>query len=228
MMNILNLNEWEEISEEEFNNKNDLYEYCEIDDIKKDFGTTYDSVKRLTDRGMKQVNIHQFLSNESLVNVWTLFKDYKTDERLKKLNAIVFLSLKQKGRGKSHQIVSQEDFNRIVAYALENDVPIGFDSCSSLKFFKSLNEEQYDKYKDLIMPCESTLESSYIDVHGKFYPCSFCENIENWEDGIDVLTCNDFVEDVWDNPRTEIFRQNLLDTKKENRYNCRNCPIYMI
>lgn len=189
---------------------------------------TYDSVKRLTDRGMKQVNIHQFLSDESLVNVWTLFKDYKTDERLSKLNAIVFLSLKQKGRGKSHQTASQKDFNKIVAYALENNIPIGFDSCSSLKFFRSLNEKQYNTYADLTMPCESTLESSYIDVTGEFYPCSFCENIGGWEQGIDVLNCKDFVKDVWNNERTEKFRNKLLDTKKENEYNCRNCPIYEI
>lgn len=37
----------------------------------------------------------------------------------------------------------------------------------------------------------------------------------------DVLNCNDFIEDIWNNKKAEKWRKKLLD-------NNRNCPIYNI
>jgi hypothetical protein len=59
----------------------------------------YDSVKRLTDRGMKQCNIHMLVSLETEDMVWETLKDRLVDPRLEKLNAIVLLSLKKKRQG---------------------------------------------------------------------------------------------------------------------------------
>lgn len=193
-----------------------------------DKNVCYDSVKKLTDRGMKQVNIHMMISDYTFNNVIETLYDIKTDERLKNMNAIVFLSLKQKGRGRNHSVLSQEKFNEIVKKANELEISYGFDSCSSLKFFKSLTNNDFEKYKNMIMPCESTLESSYINVHGEFFPCSFMEGEEDWETGMDVEYTNDFVNDVWNNERVEGFRKKLLETKKTNCFNCRDCPYYAI
>ena len=44
----------------------------------------------------------------------------------------------------------------------------------------------FEKLKTFAEPCESTLFSSYIDVNGDFYPCSFAENTKGWETGISV------------------------------------------
>ena len=188
----------------------------------------YNSVKKLTDAGMTQVNIHYMIAEETYEQALETLNDIKEDPRLSKLNAIVFLSLKQKGRGKSFTPLSQEKFTELTQYALGNNIPIGFDSCSSLKFFKSLNSEQFKEYKKMIMPCESTLESSYINVDGEFFPCSFTEGTEDWTTGTDVVNCEDFIKDVWNNPRVNAFRDMLIDTKSNNKFNCRECPLFNI
>ena len=174
----------------------------------------YDSVKKLVDRGMKQCNIHKLVSLESLDEIYELFNDYLNgEERLKGLNAIVLLSLKQKGRGKHFTRLPQEDFSKLVNYALDNGIPIGFDSCGCHKLLESVKER--DNYKELEMlsePCESAIFSQYINVLGNFYPCSFTEN----GNGINVEKCDDFLKDVWYNISTVNFRNKLL----ENNRNC--------
>ncbi len=188
----------------------------------------YNSVKYLSDCGLDQVNIHYMIADQTYERALQTIRDAASDERLKGLNAIVFLSLKTKGRGEHFTPLSQEKFNTLVALCDELGVSYGFDSCSSIKYFKSLSAEDYQKYSGYVQPCESTLESSYINVDGEFFPCSFTEGTQGWETGISVLNCNDFVEDVWNNPRTEEFRKKLMETACGNKFSCRECPIYRI
>lgn len=186
----------------------------------------YNTIKKLTDRGMTQVNIHVMLSEETYDRVMEVFKDSKIDPRLAKLNAIVILSLKKKGRGVSYTTVAQDRFKAIVDYALdkENGVRLGFDSCSCWKFSEAIKD--YPNYAQMMQysePCESTLFSQYINVEGKFYSCSFCENAESFPVGVDAVNVDDFVKDVWHHPSTVAWRKNLLEKRK-----CGNmsCPVY--
>ena len=64
-----------------------------------DKNVCYDSVKRLTDREMKQINMHFMISDETYDACMETLNDMITDPRLTELNAIVLLSLKKKGRG---------------------------------------------------------------------------------------------------------------------------------
>jgi len=181
----------------------------------------YDSVKRLTDRGLDQTNIHMMICQEYLDQAFETLDDYLTDGRLSKLNAIVFLSLKQKGRGVNHTPLTQEQFKSLVDKAFELNVPIGFDSCGANSFMDAIKGR--DNEQELLThvePCESTLFSSYIDCFGKFYPCSFAPGYDGWDDGIDVLEYDNFKE-IWNHPRVDVFRNKLLDCK-------RNCPMYKI
>jgi len=186
---------------------------------------TFNAIEKLTMLGLKQCNIHYMISEETYDKALTLIDDYKTDNRLKKLNAIVFLSLKKKGRAENHYTqLSQNNFDNLVDVALKNNVPIGFDSCSAFKFMKSVNyDEKYDMY---IEPCESSRFSLYINVKGEFYPCSFTEGIDtgnggDWTNGINVLTSNSFLNDVWFNDKTKMFRSeciNCVNNKKSCLY----------
>ena len=182
----------------------------------------YDSVKKLTDRGMTQVNIHIMVSEETYSDVVQTMQDYSTDPRLAKLNAIVLLSLKQKGRGVGFTPLSQERFTKLVDIAMANKVPHGFDSCSAPSFLIAIKDRE--NYKELAMlcePCEATLFSSYINTDGEFFSCSFCECQDEWVDGIDVVNCDNFVKDVWMHPRVEEFRDKLIGCS-------RNCPMFNI
>ena len=182
----------------------------------------YDSVKKLTDRGMKQVNIHWCYHSENIARIHEIISDIKTDPRLSKLNAIVFLALKTKGRGKAFKPVRFDQFKNMVNNCLFHQIRFGFDSCSCNNFLKAVEDHpKYEQFKTVAEPCESTCFSSYIDVHGKFYPCSFCEKIKGWEEGLDVVNCTDFLTDIWGNAKTVAFRENLLKCG-------RSCPVYNI
>ena len=185
----------------------------------------FDTVKRLTDAGLKQVNIHVMVSKETLKSVYTAIQAYERDPRLAKLNAIVLLSLKKKGRGKFFTPLSDIQFKEIVRYALFRDVPIGFDSCSAPKFAKAVKKD-IDKYSQCIESCESTLFSIYIDSRSRVYPCSFSEGCSSWMSGIDMNCVKDFLKEVWFNEGIVEFRKKLIASKDENEQ--RNCHLYEV
>lgn len=186
----------------------------------------YESIHKLTSRGMKQVNIHVMLSEETKDRVRMVMEDYLTDPRLKDLNAIVILSLKKKGRGEKFSSTSHNTFKELVDFAMSQNIPIGFDSCSYAKFDNAV--KNYPNYKDLITlseNCESTRFSMYINVEGKFYSCSFCEESPSFPNGIDVVNCNDFMKDVWMHSDTIKWRKNAIDKMNAGDL---SCPVYEV
>ena len=186
----------------------------------------YDSIKRLTDRGLKQTNMHFMIAEETYDLAMKTLEDITSDPRLAKLNAIVFLSLKQKGRGTGYHVLAQEKFKALTDYAHKHNIGIGFDSCSSLKAIRALGES----IKPCVMDCESSLESSYVNVKGEYFPCSFCEG-SLWKTGLNVLECQnsqEFIEKIWNHKETEKFRAMLLNTAQGNEHNCRECPVFTI
>ena len=188
----------------------------------------YDAVKKLTDLGMTQINVHCMVSDETYERCLQMIEDKLHDPRLEKLNAIVFLMLKKRGRGIGFtKLSSLEKYKRLVDLAFEKGVAIGFDSCSASSFTRTITERfDFEKICQMVDSCESTLFSSYINVEGKFFSCSFCENQEGteWTDGIDVVNCKDFIKDVWNHPKTIAFRKKLIASKDEN--GCRRCPVF--
>lgn len=187
---------------------------------------TYNTVKLITDKGLKQTNIHFMLSEETYDKAFQLMNDYKSDERLKNLNAIVFLSLKKQGRAKSNfNSLNDDKFKSLIDYALDNNVPIGFDSCSAQKFTKSIKDRNnYKQLEMLAESCESTLYSMYVNTYGEFFPCSFIENTDGWKEGIDMTNIEDFFKEVWYNNKTIDFRKSVIDCRNCNK----SCPKFDI
>ena len=183
----------------------------------------YDAVKKLTDLGMKQINIHQLVSKETLDNCMETIADMKTDPRLAKMNAVVFLTLKPKGERNTYSIVSDDDYAKLIDTCLKNKINFGFDSCSANRFLKTANKMEglAGKFDSVAEPCESTLFSSYINVEGKFFPCSFAEGEGEWKEGLDAVNCKDFLTEIWNHPKTLKFRSDLLMCG-------RNCPLFKI
>jgi len=188
-----------------------------------DENTCYNAVQELTKRGLKQTNIHCLLADETFERCKKVMCDSLIDQRLKNLNAIVFLWLKPKGqRNIFHQLTDMNKFKELIDFAFKHNIKIGFDSCSSSNFLKAIkNHPDYKSIEEMVEPCESTLFSFYINVEGKGFPCSFSEGIYN---GIDILASKDFIKDVWFGAETVDFRQKVLNTEKDNI--CRKCPLY--
>ncbi len=184
----------------------------------------YDNIERLSDAGMKQVNIHYVIARESLENAFQVLQDIKVDKRLKGLNALVFLSLKPKGRALNndfHQI-DPDKFIDLIRTALSMNISIGFDSCAFPIFAEAI-EDLPNRTKLLMMAegCESFGRFSlYINVDGRCFPCSFCENEASWGKGFDLLA-TDFMEDIWNSREFGEGRKILL---KNNG----TCPVFKI
>ncbi len=175
-----------------------------------DKGKTFRLVDKLYKNGMKQINIHFPLMQETYSKALDLINTFDD----KHVNAIIFLSLKQKGRGENHNILNKESFKHLVNKAINYNVPIGFDSCSANKFLDNI--ENRSMYEEFVEPCESGLFSSYINAKGEFFPCSFLEE----KNGISVLFSNNFFQ-IWNSEEVKQFRKQLIE-------NNRKCPRYII
>lgn len=192
----------------------------------------YDAVEKLSQfknkdgYTLKQINIHQLISHETMNGCLEVINDKLNDKRLKDLNSVVFLTLKEKGGRNTLHTPTYEDYKTVIEYSIKNNISIGSDSCGSgalYQVYKDLGLE--NAVKDVIISCESFgVESAYINVDGKFYPCSFAEGEGEWKEGIDVLNCNDFIQDVWLNPLLDKYRKISICNKDCN--GCRKCLIY--
>lgn len=191
----------------------------------------YNAVYELNKRGLKQVNIHQLLSGETYNQCRRTMIDSRHLVKLRGLNAIVFLMLKPKGERNTLHKVNRDAYQDLVNYALDNNVPIGFDSCTAPNFLRAVEgRPNFEEYKTVSEPCESTLFSYYINVDGIGFPCSFSEGNRGKGSsapefsGVDVVGCEDFIRDVWNAEETQKFRTRVMNNKDHN--GCRMCPVY--
>lgn len=192
----------------------------------------YDTVKLLVDEARKiekkmKINIHCLLSKETYESVFELMNDRITDKRLEGMGAIVFLSLKQKGRGEYFNRITDEEFKKIIDISFANKINIGFDSCSAPKFLKAIEDRpDKDELKNYVESCESTLYSLYIDANGMFYPCSFMEKEGEWKTGIDMTKVEDFVKEVWNEERVVKWRNASIKCLECN--GCNMCKFFEV
>ena len=195
---------------------------------------TFNAVYELaTVRGMKQINIHSFLSENTYQKCLDLVEKIEKDERLKDLNAVVFLSMKKRGNAlkNNYTSLSKEKFDYLSNLLLDKKLKFGWDSCSCQHFIRSLeNRNDKNKIIEYCDPCEACIGSSYISLEngGTYYPCSFCEGIEyapgNWKNGIKILECEDFLKEVWFHKKTREFANNNIECRKKYI----SCPVFEI
>ncbi len=178
-----------------------------------------------------QVNIHYILAEETIPGAYKLIDDVSKDARLKNFRdsggAIVFLKFKDKSRcGLMQPVTNMETFSALMGYAQQRNVALGFDSCGAPMYLKHINGDANEaKLRECVDTCCACLWSSYFNVYGYYYPCSFLEGEaqEGWSDGIDVLCCNNFMRDVWFHPRVVEYRQHNLKCSKGGVNPCHYC-----
>lgn len=202
----------------------------------------YGTVQRLTslmnddnvDTTIRQINIHQLLSEETLDQCYKIIDDVKNDKRLADLNAVVFLMLKPKGkRNKFSPIKSSVKFNALFKKALDAGVNVGMDSCTAPLALKAASDIGMESMIPSIEPCESGLFSIYVSADAKAYPCSFTEGEGDWNEGLDLKSCKDFSKDIWNHPKFIKWKTNLAHSSDVCRNcsvssHCRSCPAFNI
>jgi radical SAM protein with 4Fe4S-binding SPASM domain len=195
--------------------------------------TSYSAIKMFTDVGMKQVNIHYMLSDETLEEAFNVVDDMQNRFELKEMNAIVFLSYKHKNQDSPfHAVKNIADYKRLIKYCLERKIKFGFDSCSAGMAMKALEDEpNFKEIAESIDPCESGLFSLYMDTYGKIYPCSFVEDTNHFICAILDEEVKDFEKDVWYHPKMVEWRDKLIKSSSscincKLSSMCRSCPEY--
>lgn len=191
----------------------------------------YNTIKRFSEMGVKQLNIHQIVSEEELQKCHQLIEDAANDQRLKNnLKAIVFLTLKPKGKRNGMNIVKDvAKYKGLIDHAFDVGVQIGFDSCSAPIFLQAMKyDKNFDKYVKMVESCESTKFSAYCNVEGVFWPCSFTED-EIGFTGVSILKSTDFIKDVWNNKDVKYFRDMLLlQDNSHICHDCQLCPVFSL
>jgi MoaA/NifB/PqqE/SkfB family radical SAM enzyme len=190
----------------------------------------YDAVERLSKAGIKQVNIHQLVSVQTFDKCKELIIDASTDPRLKDLSAIMFLTLKPKGKRNKLQILKDvSKYRELVELAMQHRINIGFDSCSAPIFLMAMKgHPNFEAFSMMSESCESNRFSGYANVDGIYWHCSFTEDQPGWN-GVSILEAQDFQKDIWMHPEVVRFRNKLL--KQNNTHidkECYRCPVYAL
>lgn len=206
---------------------------CAVSVYRANKNCCYDSIKLLSEEIIKQgkkdfkINIHALVSSETYDFLYEVINDIKTDERLKNLYAIVFLSLKQKGRGEFFNKVSDDQFKKLVNTCFDEKITFGFDSCSANKFLYAIQDFDAEKKKILessTESCESCMYSMYINDKGEFFPCSFMEKEGEWKNGIDMNNVSDFIDEVWNEKKVTEWRSSAI--QEISCSGCNKCKFY--
>ena len=195
---------------------------------------SYDAVRMYLDTGVQQVVLHHMLSRETLDRAYEILHDILEDPRLEGLGSIIFLAYKPKGRnaGQFTTIKEVALYQGLIQFCFKHGISYGCDSCSAPMVLKSYEgTKAYEAITHIVEPCEAACFSSYVNAYGEFYPCSFTEGEPGWETGLDVLSCVNFVDDIWHHPRTLEFRSKLLGSTGVCRgcisqKHCRTCPTF--
>lgn len=188
----------------------------------------YDAVKMFTDAGMKQVNIHQVISEEKYDDCIQLVNDAATDPRLSKMKAVVFLTLKPKGkRNKDTTIKDVRKYRELIELAFSKGINVGFDSCTAPIFLSAMKDHpQFETFSKMTESCESDRFSGYANVKGEYWHCSFTEGMPGFQ-SVDLTKIDNFLKDVWMSEPVNHFRGKLVGQNNDHiDKECYLCPVY--
>ena len=164
------------------------------------------------------VNMHIVVSNDNMPHLRDVLKDI-AEKKVEGLKSVVLLRIKPKGRAeKMDCVVSMDIYRELVTYCLDNKISFGFDSCSATPVMEVLKELGRPELCTSCESCESSKLSSYINVYGEYWSCSFAEGKTDFIKPINVLDYKNAYE--WWNS----------DEVKKVRFcknpACKSCPIY--
>lgn len=183
----------------------------------------YKTIKELHDYAKDKysrelpVNMHIVISKDNMPHL----KDVLSDIAAKKVDglaSVVLLRIKPKGRA-AHMdcTLSFDDYKEVVEYCFSNNISFGFDSCSAVKVMDVLSKLGKPELCSMCEKCESGLFSSYINVHGEYWNCSFAEGT-SFIKPVNVLNFKSTIG--W-------WNSNAVATAREKTCSCSSsCPIY--
>lgn len=151
--------------------------------------------------------------------VFTIDKKVPADPRLEFLRHIVFLRIKPVGRAaKLNTKISLDTFRKVIDFCTENGIGYGFDSCSAPDVEQVLKDMGKPELITCIEACESSRLSSYINVKGEYWHCSFAER----DPRVNSVKVTDYkvATTWWNSDAMNQFRKHM------NLKNGIHCPMF--
>jgi hypothetical protein len=183
----------------------------------------YKTIKDLHDYAKSEykrdmhINMHIVVSKDNMPHVREVLADIAA-KKVDGLRSVVFLRIKPCGRAKNMDcIVPKSIYEELVEYCIDNDISFGFDSCSATPVIEVLTGIGRADLCSSCEPCESSKLSSYINVKGEYWSCSFAERTD-FIKPINVLDYKS-ATDWWNSD--EVLK--VRDCKNPA---CKSCPIY--
>jgi hypothetical protein len=193
---------------------------------------TFQLINKLILNKMKNIYINFILSKQSLDEAFKLIDEIK--ERKMPVKAIIFSQYKSKEMevDKFEPVTSVDIYKKIIDYSRTKQVNILFDSCSCALWYKSIEKTDQENLANYGNQCESGIFNGFINYKGEFFPCSFIEGTNDWEEGLNILSAENFISDVWNHDRIKSWRINLYCTVQncccKFKRMCKKCPVYNV
>ena len=183
----------------------------------------YKTIKELHDYAEKtynrdmHINMHILVSKDNMAHLKEVLQDI-ADKKVPGLRSVVLLRIKPCGRAKGMDcVVTHDMYKELVTFCLEHEISFGFDSCSATPVMEVLKEVGKPELCSCCEPCESSKLSSYINVKGEYWSCSFAERTDVIKP-INVLGYKSVTE-WWNSDAVKAVRFC-------NSPACKSCPIY--
>jgi len=171
-------------------------------------------------KGGIRTNIHYVIDRNNIKQAIQILEG-EFNKKIKKVNAIIFLTFKPSGRGDSNHILRNDSCLHKFLGLIDNNKAscnIGFDAC-----FVPLLMRYTKTNIDFIDSCEVGYFSVYIDENLRVAPCSF-------SNGKDSYSLKEFdFYDIWLN-KFNNFRAKVTNNCKQEcnaKVNCKgSCPYF--
>lgn len=176
---------------------------------------TYSAINRFLNAGIK-TNIHFIFSSERFERAIDILdgKDVWNNQfDVSKLNAVIFLLFKPKGKGKGRYdlVPNPDQIKQFIDKIRKPTVPfkLGMDSClvNQLATYDTLTKSE----EIFLDTCEASRASMYITPDMRMVPCSFADYDKN---GVKI-TPENTIKNIWDNS----------DSFNNCRHSLFECPI---
>lgn len=188
-----------------------------VSDYDKPF--TYTAINKLTNAGIL-TNIHTIFTSqnyEKIVNLLSGKNPWKGKIDIKKINAVVILLFKPKGKGRNmtQLIPTPEQISVVTELLFVKDVKtkVGVDSCLANHIMNIVSKEILDEYKPILRSCEASRFSMYINPSMYALPCSFANSTFQ-----EYITTS--IADVWNKSFS------FLRVRERLQRNGTKCPVY--
>jgi len=181
----------------------------------------YDTIKRLNEFGIKP-NLNILVSKDTHHIIIRTLYDYKHDERLKNINSIFFIGLKNNENWRFLKKLDKKEFKSIINDMLDKGIPFGLDNYLSFYFISSIKNKLMYYYDMSFNPCEALTFHAYIDVNGYIFPCKYYTPNTQQFLGFNLFDKRGF-DKIWSHEKFVKIKENFINC---NENGIRFCPLF--